>query len=702
MSTLQTRKDWARRILSLMDLTSLNETDDDPAIIALCERALESPVKPAAVCVNPALAMVPIIVLRESGIRSATVANFPNGDLNTPITSFEILRSVNDGVEEVDVVFPYRAWAKGKESECEEFVEAAKSACGVLAKLKVILETGEMADAEMIDGAARLAIDKSADFIKTSTGMVPVNATLEAAEVILKAIADTNPDCGFKASGGIKTLEDAVSYVRLAEKIMGPEWVTPEHFRIGASSLMQHLLDILDEAEDRPFDTDAVVAPACLMPQEIIRRKRDGHELSDDDISNFIAGLSDGSVNDAQLAAFTMSVFFRDMTDRECGTMTLAMRDSGTILNWQELGLGDAPIIDKHSTGGVGDKVSLILAPLVAACGVKVPMISGRGLGHTGGTLDKLSSIPGYAVAPSQDKFAEVIRSVGCAVIGQTDDFAPADRRMYAIRDVSGSVESLPLIVASILSKKLAAGLNGLVFDVKSGSGAFMADDAAAHALASRLVKVAKAAGLPASAVITDMNQVLGRHAGNVLEVAETVSFLTGTKQDPYLRECVLALGEDMLKLAGHAPDTVRAKLEQALDTGAAAEVFGKMVSGLGGPTDFLDRHTAYLATAPVVKPVYAKEAGYIAEINVREVGLAVIDLGGGRTHHEQPIDLAVGIADIQKVGDEVHADRPVCMLHARDDASWDRAAARIRSAVKVSFEAVTAPALIHGRIDVE
>jgi len=694
-----TRKDWARRVLALLDYTSLNETDDDPAIIALCERALEAPVAPAALCVGPRRVLVPVVLLRDSGIRSATVANFPAGALNPSLAAFEVLRAVNDGVEEVDVVFPYGAWLKGKEEECVEFVEACKSACGVLAKLKVILETGELKDPEVIGAAARAAIRGGADFVKTSTGKVAVGATPEAAEAMLTAIAETNRDCGFKAAGGIRTLEQAVAYVRLAERILGADWVTPDRFRIGASGLFDELLAVLADPADAPFDADAVAAAALFLPQEVIRKKRDGGELTQAEIAAFARGLADGSVGDAQAAAFAMAVLFRDLSDAECAALTLAMRDSGRVMDWRKLGLSGEPVIDKHSTGGIGDKVSLILAPLVAACGLSVPMISGRGLGHTGGTLDKLASIPGYDVAPDAETFAAVVRRVGCAVIGQTDDLAPADRRLYAIRDVTATVESLPLIVASILSKKLAAGLSGLVLDVKAGSGAFMADEAAARALAERLVKVAGEAGLPATALITDMNQALGRNAGNALEVAESVAFLKADCRDPRLEEVVLALGVEMLRLAGAAPDAAARKLRRALDGGAAAETFGKMVAALGGPHDFVDRPGAYLPVADVVAPVFVPGVGKVAAIDARALGLAVIDLGGGRTRPDQAIDPAVGLTDILGVGADAGPDAPLCRLHARDRETWERAAARVRAAFTLADKAEAPVSAVLGRI---
>ncbi len=691
-----TRKDWARRVLSLIDLTSLNDADDDAAIISVCEKALDSPVKPAGVCVGPRQALVPVVVLRESGIRAVTVANFPEGKANASLAAFEVLRAVNDGVEEVDVVFPYAQWLKGKHDESVEFVEACKSACGVLAKLKVILETGAFDSVEDIDAAARAAIKGGADFIKTSTGKIAVGATLEAAEAMLGAIKDTGGLCGFKVSGGVRSLDQAVAYIRLAERIMGADWVTPERFRIGASSLMDKLVAILEGVDDGIYGADEI-APH-ILPQEIIAKKRDGGLLSDAEIRGFVEGLTDGSVGDAQAAAFAMAVLFRDLSDAECRALTLAMRDSGQVLDWRAHGIGDEPVIDKHSTGGVGDKVSLILAPLVAACGVHVPMISGRGLGHTGGTLDKLASIPGYIVAPSPETFAAVVRRVGCAVIGQTDALAPADRRLYAIRDVSATVESLPLIVASILAKKLAAGLDGLVLDVKTGSGAFMADEAAARVLAKRLVSVARAAGLPARALITDMGQVLGATAGNALEVAEAVAFLRADHRDPRLEEVTLALGVEMLGLVRIDAATASRKLKRALDNGAAAETFGRMVAALGGPLDFLDNASAYLEPAPVQLEVRAEGEGYVAEVDARALGLAVVDLGGGRTRPDQGIDFAVGLSDVSGVGDS--AESPLCVVHARDAAAAARAAQRVRAAFALSPAPVAPVAVLRGRID--
>lgn len=438
---------------------------------------------------------------------------------------------------------------------------------------------------------------------------------------------------------------------------------------------------------------------ANWLPQEIIRRKRDGAALSGDDIRALVAGLTAGSLSESQTGAFAMAVFLRGMTAEETIALTLAMRDSGTVLDWPALGV-TGKVVDKHSTGGVGDKVSLILAPLLAACGAYVPMISGRGLGHSGGTLDKLSAIPGYRSDVDLTTFARVVRQVGCAIIGQTAELAPADRRLYAVRDVTATVESLPLITASILSKKLAEGLDALVLDVKVGSGAFMADLDAARTLADSLLKVARGGSLAASALITDMDQVLGRTVGNALEVGEAIGFLTGSARDPRLVEVTLALAARTLVLAGLAPDDEAARnlARRRLDAGAAAECFARMVAALGGPAGLLEHPE--LARAPCVHPVMARHPGFVARIDGRALGLAVIALGGGRAVANQAIDVRVGLDAVAGLGEWVDDDRPVCLIHAADEASAAGAARRIESAVTVADAAPPAIPAIRERLD--
>ncbi len=343
-----------------------------------------------------------------------------------------------------------------------------------------------------------------------------------------------------------------------------------------------------------------------MLPQEIIAKKRDGRSLSPEEIKTFVAGFADNTISDAQIAAFAMAVIFRGLDNAETVALTEAMRDSGEVMVWPDL---DRPVIDKHSTGGIGDNVSLMLAPILAACGAAVPMISGRGLGHTGGTLDKLEAIPGYRIVPEAETFRRTVREVGCAIVGQTARLAPADGRFYRVRDVTATVESVPLIVASILSKKLAEGLGSLVLDVKTGSGAFMAAEKDARALAENLVAVANGAGLRTTALITRMDQALASSAGNAVEVRNAVDFLTGARRDGRLQQVTLALAGEALALSGLAADcdTGLSLARQALDTGAAAERFGQMVARLGGSTNFIERMEDHLPRAPLVRPVTAK-----------------------------------------------------------------------------------------------
>ena len=435
------------------------------------------------------------------------------------------------------------------------------------------------------------------------------------------------------------------------------------------------------------------------LPAETIRRKRDGATLAPAAIAEFIAGLSDARVTDAQAAAFAMAVFFRGMAPEETVALTRAMRDSGSVLDWTSLHL-DGPLLDKHSTGGVGDKVSLILAPLLAACGGFVPMISGRGLGHTGGTLDKMDAIPGYRSQPPSEEFCRVVRDTGSAIVGATDSLAPADRRLYALRDVTGTVESLPLITASILSKKLAEGIGALVLDVKCGSGAFMATEPEATALAGSLVRVANGAGLRTVALLTDMDQALGHSVGNALEVAEAIAFLTGRARDARLAEMTLALAAEALVLGGLGADLAAARAlgQRRLDDGSAAERFARSVAALGGPADLLERPDRHLAAAPVVVPVHADQAGAVAAIDARALGIAVIELGGGRTRPQDGIDHRVGLTQVAGLGEPVNATRPLCVVHAADEAASLRAAARVRAAFTLGPPRAAAP-VVRGRV---
>ncbi len=428
--------------------------------------------------------------------------------------------------------------------------------------------------------------------------------------------------------------------------------------------------------------------PAALTaPAEVIRAKRDGRALDEAQIDDFVRGLVTRTWSEGQVAALAMAILLNGMTRAEAALLTRAMMHSGAVLDWSRAGLR-GPVIDKHSTGGVGDKVSLMLAPIVAACGGVVPMISGRGLGHTGGTLDKLQSLAGYNVAPSKALLTRVLREAGCAIVGASARVAPADRRLYAIRDVTATVESTPLITASILSKKLAAGLQFLVMDVKAGNGAFCATSDAARELAQSIVQVAAGAGLPTRALITDMNQVLGRTAGNALEVQEAVHFLTGRgPREPRLEAVTLALCGEMLALSGLCDDAKagQALAHDALVSGNAAERFARMVVALGGPRNVLSARFAGLPKARVVLPLPSPSAGVIAAMDTREIGLAVVSLGGGRRIASDEIDVRVGLSEIQPVGTRVAVGQPLMHVHALSRDAAHAAVARIVQAIRIA-----------------
>ena len=433
-----------------------------------------------------------------------------------------------------------------------------------------------------------------------------------------------------------------------------------------------------------------------MQPSETIRTKRDGGALSALQIGDFVQGLVDGRWADSQAAALAMAIVLRGMDTAETVALTRAMTHSGEVLDWRSAAF-NGPVLDKHSTGGVGDKVSLVLTPLLAACGAVVPMVSGRGLGHTGGTLDKLEALPGYTVDLPHAHLLQVLRSTGCAIVGASASLAPADRRLYALRDLTATVESLPLITASILSKKLAAGLQGLVLDVKVGSGAFMATLPQAQALARSLVDVAGGAGLPARALITDMNQVLGFTAGNALEVRECIDFLCGRAQQPRLLELTLVLAAELLQMGALVStlDEGRALAQRALGSGAAAERFAQMVAALGGPCDVL--RDAHLPVAPVVLPVPAPHAGMLTAMDVRALGQVVVNLGGGRSRPGQTVDPRVGLARVLPLHTPVQQGEPVSVVHAASTADAEAAVSAVLAALQ--WSAVDSSAA--GRADV-
>lgn len=435
-----------------------------------------------------------------------------------------------------------------------------------------------------------------------------------------------------------------------------------------------------------------------MLPAEVIRAKRDGRALDEAQIDAFVRGLVDGSWGEGQVGALAMAILLQGMGPAECAMLTRAMTHSGQVLDWSDAGF-EAPLLDKHSTGGVGDNISLMLAPLVAACGGVVPMISGRGLGHTGGTLDKLEALPGYGIAPDRARLLAVLKHAGCAIVGASAQVAPADKRLYAIRDVTATVESVPLITASILSKKLAAGLQGLVMDVKVGNGAFCASLDEARTLARSLVDVAVAAGLPTEALLTDMNQVLGSTAGNALEVREAIAFLGGSSREPRLLDCTLQLAGRLLRLGGLAAsvDEGIASARRALEDGRAAERFARMVAGLGGPADvFAD---AKLPAAPVQRVLEAPREGFIMKMDTRAIGLAVLSLGAGRRLASDPVDPRVGIADVRTLGSKLSKGEPLLTVHAASEADADAAAAELLAAIELSDQPPSVPPVVVERV---
>jgi thymidine phosphorylase len=436
-----------------------------------------------------------------------------------------------------------------------------------------------------------------------------------------------------------------------------------------------------------------------MLFTDVIRRKRDGGALSDEEIALFVRGLADESIAAEQVSALAMAIYLNSMSFDETSTLTVAMANSGTVLDWSSEDL-DGPVVDKHSTGGVGDKVSFLLAPIAAACGCYVPMISGRGLGHTGGTTDKAESIPGYNTSPDFGTFKKVVKTTGCAIIGQTADLAPADRRLYAIRDVTATVASIPLITASILSKKIAAGLGALVMDVKSGNGAFMESFERSEALAHSIINTAARAGVATHALITDMNEVLGTTVGNAVEIAESIRFLRDEYRERRLDEVVIALSAEMLIAGGIESDREAAKqrCDDAVTSGRAAEIFGRMTAALGGPADIVEHYDRYLPQAPVTRPVHTE--GIVSAVDTLAVGNAIIELGGGRHSVGEQLDLSVGFTDVAAIGTRLDGERPLAVIHAATEADAVAAEKNLRSAFAISDEAPAQNPVIYGILE--
>ena len=425
----------------------------------------------------------------------------------------------------------------------------------------------------------------------------------------------------------------------------------------------------------------------------LIRHKREGREYDAAQLADIARGIAEGRWSEGQVGAFAMAVAWQGMGAEECRRFTLALRDSGRRLRWHDL---PGPALDKHSTGGVGDAVSLLLAPLVAACGGYVPMISGRGLGHTGGTLDKLQSLQGYDIHPSPERLRQVVRQVGCAIVGQSEDLVPADRALYAVRDVTATVDVLPLIVASILSKKLAGGAAALVMDIKVGNGAQTPAREDALRLAARMQSVGEGAGLRMRVMLSDMHQVLGHAAGNALEVRAVLDLLCGRVAQSRLLDLALAQAVGLLQLGGLATDAQDAerRLRAVLASGEAAERFGRMVAALGGPAGLLERPDLHLPRAPVVREVAAARSGVVRRVDVRCLGQAVVDLGGGRQRPQDAIDPSVGLSEVLGLGDRVERGQPLARVHAPGEVEARRAVDAVLRSLEIGDCAAEPPSL--------
>ena len=426
------------------------------------------------------------------------------------------------------------------------------------------------------------------------------------------------------------------------------------------------------------------------LPQEIIRKKRDNKILSKDEILFFVKGLNNNSFSNEQIATMSMAIFLNGMNDKETVDLTMAMTNSGDILKWDGL-IENKFICDKHSTGGVGDKVSLLLAPILAACGFYVPMISGRGLGHTGGTLDKFDAIPGYNTQPTIETFKKVVKEVGCAIIGQTPNLAPADKKLYSIRDIVGTVESIPLIASSIMSKKIASGIKNLVIDIKVGNGSFNPTEEIANNLASSLISIAKISGLKCSAVLTDMNQVLGFNAGHSLEIIESIEFLTKKRMNERLKNVTFKLCAEIIGMNQENANYEESisKINKVIDSGKAAEKFEKMVSALGGSKKILSNYNKDLGQALYKEDIFSQQSGYVESIFTRQIGLLLIELGGGRKQINDPIDYSVGFGNVLNIGDPVDNKIPLLTVYSNEKKDIEKIKENIKSCFVISKKRV-------------
>jgi thymidine phosphorylase len=434
-----------------------------------------------------------------------------------------------------------------------------------------------------------------------------------------------------------------------------------------------------------------------LLAQEIIRKKRDGKALTEAEIHFFIKHINSNHIAESQMAALAMALYFNEMNSQERLALTLAMRDNGPRLDWQGLSL-NGPLVDKHSTGGIGDISSLIVGPMVAACGGYLPMISGRGSRYAQGTLSKLEAIPGIDIYPESARLQQIVQQVGVAIVGQRRTLAPVGKRLYAMGEQTATLDGISLFTACTLAKKLASGLDALVVDVKVGSGSIITDVSHASHMAASMIEVAMAAGCHCSALLTDMNQVLGGSVGNALEVHEALRFLRGEYQHPRLLEVVLALGEEMLLASRLVDDRqlARCRLQRVLASGAATEVFGRMVAAQGGPVDFLEHAERYLPQALLSKAVFAQQPGFVADIDVRQLSLILSELGGASQRSGCLVDDSVGLSQLVEVGRYVDNQCPLAVIHANSEQDWQHAADNLLRTVYLSDSKPLLPPVVY------
>lgn len=657
----------AGRLAGIIDHTLLEPDATREDIERLCREAAQFGF--ASVCIHPSWVTVCHDLLRGTGVKVCTVIGFPTGSHLSDVKAYEARRAVEQGADEVDMVIDIGALRSKDFARVEQDIRGVVQAVGHDTVVKAILETSLLTREEKIVGAS-LARAAGAGYVKTSTGFAG-GATVEDVRLIRETVGSR---IGVKASGGIRTREDVEAMVAAGAT------------RIGTSAGVRIVRG----------EEIAVRSPArAVDSRAFLREKRDALAHRAEDLGAFIAAYARGEIPDYQVSAWLMAAFLNGLDAHETDALTRALLASGSRFDWRDLG---RPSADKHSTGGVGDKISLVLAPLVAACGVVVPMVSGRGLGHTGGTLDKLESISGFVTRLSAAAMRAQLEKIGVIMVGQGPELAPADGLLYALRDVTSTVECESFIVSSIVSKKIAAGAEAVIYDVKCGGGAFMKDPLAARRLAERLVEATRALGRTAAALVTDMCQPLGSAVGNALEMRESMDVLRGEGPGE-VRSLTLELAALMLERCGAEPDPARAleRSTRTLDSGAAWEKFLDLVAAQGGDRSRIEREDG-LPRAPVVARVVAPRAGRVAAVDAFALGEVVVAIGGGRRAKDQAVDPRVGLIVHARIGDAVSAGQILAEIHLA--AADPKAVADATRCFVIDERGAPPPSLVIERIE--